>query len=125
MTPPTGGINKSTKNCKESPHFHLHEKAVELARSATESFLENIRETVGDKKFNKLFGLTTIYEKGISLCFVVDTSGSMHNDIASVARRIEQIIQSGRKASRFVLVPFKDHSHGISHSPGKRIRRRN
>ena len=80
-----------------------------MARQATELFLDGIREEVGDKKYQKLFGLTAIYEEGISLCFVIDTTGSMHNDIAAAARRVEQIVQSGKKASRFVLVPFNDN----------------
>ena len=103
----TGGINKSTKNCIKSPHYDLHEKAAQLAIKATENFLLSIRVVVGDDKFLQFFSLGTTVQ-GSSLCFVVDQSGSMGDDIIAVRNRAKQIVQSSSQPYNYILVQFND-----------------
>ena len=109
----TGGINKSTKNCRKSPHYFLHETAAQLAIKATEVFLMGIRDVIGDDKFLQLFDLG-LESRGSSLCFVVDQSGSMRDDIAAVRDRVKQIVQSSNQPYNYVLVQFND----IDKDPG-------
>lgn len=108
IRPATGGINKSTKDCVKSPHYYLHEQAAQLAIKATEDFLLSIRDVVGDDKFLQFFSLGTT-TGGSSLCFVVDQSGSMGDDIVAVRERAKQIVQSSSKPYNYVLVQFNDN----------------
>ena len=108
----TGGINKSTKNCRKSPHYFLHETAAQLAIKATEVFLMGIQDVIGDDKFLQLFDLG-VESHGSSLCFVVDRSGSMRDEIAAVRDRVKQIVQSSNLPYNYVLVPFSDYGQDI------------
>ena len=67
----------------------------------------SIRVVVGDDKFLQFFSLGTTVQ-GSSLCFVVDQSGSMKDDIDAARNRAKQIVQSSSKPYNYVLVQFND-----------------
>ncbi|KAK2919169.1 hypothetical protein Q8A73_003540 [Channa argus] len=106
---PVGGINKDDTG---SNHGWLHQKAADLAVDATMELLQDIRLAVGDRNFLRLMGLS--YSS--VLCFVIDTTGSMSNDIAEAKRVSFDIIDSKRgtqqEPSAYVLVPFNDPGFG-------------
>ncbi|XP_015746191.1 von Willebrand factor A domain-containing protein 7-like [Python bivittatus] len=109
--PPTGGINKETSNPELSPHYFLHQEAAELAIEATKSFFVGegfgLLSKVGDDIFKKVFNLD-----GYSLTFVIDTTGSMTEDIHQVKINCIQLLRnySGSPDAPFnyILVPFND-----------------
>ncbi|XP_034148968.1 von Willebrand factor A domain-containing protein 7-like isoform X2 [Esox lucius] len=108
---PTGGINKDASG---SIHGYLHAKAAEVAGAATRELLQDIRGAAGDRDFLRMMG---IYTNGTSvLCFVIDTSSSMTEDIDAVRKMISFIIDSKRgtadQLSAYILVPFKDSGFG-------------
>ncbi|KAG7240771.1 hypothetical protein INR49_026400 [Caranx melampygus] len=104
-----GGINKDHIG---SSHGSLHHKAADLAVNATVELLEDIRVAVGDKNFLRLMGLS----QSSVLCFVIDTTGSMSDDIAEAKRVSFEIIDSKRgtqqEPSAYILVPFNDPGFG-------------
>ncbi|XP_069024123.1 von Willebrand factor A domain-containing protein 7 [Embiotoca jacksoni] len=106
---PVGGINKDEV---ESSHGSLHHKAADVAVDATMELLEDIRLAVGDKNFLRLMGLS----QSSVLCFVIDTTGSMSDDIAEAKRVSFEIIDSKRgtlqEPSAYILVPFNDPGFG-------------
>nr|XP_020496296.1 LOW QUALITY PROTEIN: von Willebrand factor A domain-containing protein 7-like [Labrus bergylta] len=106
---PVGGINKDTIG---SSHGSLHPKAADLAVDATMELLEDIRQAVGDKNFTRLMGLS----QSTALCIVIDTTGSMSDDIAEVKRISFDIIDRRRgtqeEPSAYILVPFNDPGFG-------------
>ncbi|CAF3684348.1 unnamed protein product [Rotaria sp. Silwood1] len=53
--PAIGGINKDSYSLVYSPHADLHKKAADLAIKATERFLNDLRQDLGDKNFDRLF----------------------------------------------------------------------
>ncbi|XP_067437736.1 von Willebrand factor A domain-containing protein 7-like isoform X1 [Thunnus thynnus] len=106
---PVGGINKDDVT---SSHGSLHHKAADLAVDATMELLEDIRVAVGDKNFLRLMGLS----QPSVLCFVIDTTGSMTDDIAEAKRVSFDIIDSKRGTLQepftYILVPFNDPGFG-------------
>lgn len=62
---------------------------------------------IGDDQFLQFFDLG-VQVGGSSLCFVVDQSGSMRDDIDAVRARVKQIVQSSNKPYNYVLVQFND-----------------
>ncbi|XP_034400448.1 von Willebrand factor A domain-containing protein 7 [Cyclopterus lumpus] len=106
---PVGGINKDDVG---SSHGSLHHKAADLAVKATMELLEDIRQAVGDINFLRLMGLS----QSSVLCFVIDTTGSMSDDIAEAKRVSFDIIDSKRgtqqEPSAYILVPFNDPGFG-------------
>ncbi|RVE63983.1 hypothetical protein OJAV_G00141740 [Oryzias javanicus] len=108
---PKGGICKDTL---DSSHGYLHKEAAELAIAASSQLLEDIRGASGDREFLQLMGIS----KGPSnaLCFVVDTTGSMGDDIAAVQSLTSDIIENkvGKEdePSLYILVPFNDTDFG-------------
>ncbi|XP_074486744.1 von Willebrand factor A domain-containing protein 7 isoform X1 [Sebastes fasciatus] len=106
---PVGGISKDDIG---SSHGSLHHKAADLAVNATMELLEDIRLAAGDKNFLRLMGLS----QSSVLCFVIDTTGSMSDDIAEAKRVSFQIIDSKRgtqqEPSAYILVPFNDPGFG-------------
>ncbi|XP_059903279.1 von Willebrand factor A domain-containing protein 7 [Gadus macrocephalus] len=106
---PVGGISKDDPG---SPHGALHHQAAALAVNATVELLEDIRLAVGDKNFLRLMGLS----QSSVLCFVIDTTGSMRDDIAEAKRVSFSIIDSKRgtqeEPSAYILVPFNDPGFG-------------
>ncbi|XP_068572631.1 von Willebrand factor A domain-containing protein 7-like [Cebidichthys violaceus] len=106
---PKGGINKDNL---DASHGHLHIKAVNLAIAATSELLEDIRGAAGDRPFLQMMGIS----KGKALCFVIDTTGSMSDDIAAVRTVTSSIINSKvgteDEPSVYILVPFNDPEFG-------------
>ncbi|XP_077460424.1 von Willebrand factor A domain-containing protein 7-like [Stigmatopora argus] len=106
---PVGGINKDETG---SSHGSLHHEAANMAVNATLELLEDIRIAVGDKSFLRLMGLS----QSAALCFVIDTTGSMSDDIAEAKRVSFSIIDSKRgtqeEPSVYILVPFNDPGFG-------------
>ncbi|KAJ7997392.1 hypothetical protein DPEC_G00228510 [Dallia pectoralis] len=108
---PKGGINKDGLGSK---HGYLHTIAADVAGAASRQLLEDIRGSAGDREFLRMMG---IYTFGSSiLCFVIDTMGSMSDDIDAIRKVSSFIIDSTRgtaaEPSAYILVPFKDSEFG-------------
>ncbi|KAG8008012.1 von Willebrand factor A domain-containing protein 7 [Nibea albiflora] len=117
---PKGGINKDTF---ESSHGHLHLKAANLAIAATSELLEDIRGAAGDRPFLQYEThsacFSSVLYRGRSskaLCFVIDTTKSMSDDIEVVKTVTSSIINSEvgteDEPSLYILVPFDDPNFG-------------
>ncbi|XP_035687499.1 von Willebrand factor A domain-containing protein 7-like [Branchiostoma floridae] len=111
-TAPKGGINKDSEFSILSPHSRYHYQAAQLAVQASRNFLNMIRQAKGDAQFANFLNLNT----GSTLCFVIDTTGSMADDIAASKQRAYEIIDSRvgspTEPSNYVLVPFNDPDFG-------------
>ncbi|KAM4566746.1 von Willebrand factor A domain-containing protein 7 isoform 1-T2 [Odontesthes bonariensis] len=107
-----GGINKDSTSPFFSPHHYLHVEAAALATEATLSVLRDLKDTVGHKNFLKLFSVKQVP----ALVFVMDTTGSMFEEITAARLRAHSIIQRQAKRTKqpgtFVLVPFHDPEVG-------------
>ncbi|XP_042354924.1 von Willebrand factor A domain-containing protein 7-like [Plectropomus leopardus] len=108
---PVGGINKDSL---DASHGHLHSQAANLAISATSELLEDIRRAAGDRQFLQMVGISKGSSK--ALCFVIDTTKSMSDDIAIVKTVTSSIISSEvgteNEPAVYILVPFKDPDVG-------------
>ncbi|CAH1239107.1 VWA7 [Branchiostoma lanceolatum] len=109
----TGGINKESTVSAQSPHHYLHNTAAQAAISATEHFLygtgTGLKDQIGADVFRRLFNLAS----GSSLCFVIDDTGSMSDDIAAARQTSINIVNQALsnplgKPFNYVLVPFND-----------------
>ncbi|XP_012738317.2 von Willebrand factor A domain-containing protein 7 isoform X1 [Fundulus heteroclitus] len=109
---PRGGINKDSNSPIFSPHHYLHVEAAALAANATQMALRDLKDTVGPKAFLKLFSV----RQAPALVFVMDTTGSMFEEITAARLRAHSIIQSRANSARqpgsFLLVPFHDPEFG-------------
>ncbi|XP_075871301.1 von Willebrand factor A domain-containing protein 7 isoform X1 [Nelusetta ayraudi] len=107
-----GGINKDSGSPLFSPHHYLHQEAARLAGEATLSLLLDLRDTVSHKTFLRLFSVG----QAPALVFVMDTTGSMFEEITAARLRAHSIIQSrasgAGEPSSYVLVPFHDPKVG-------------
>nr|XP_055030758.1 von Willebrand factor A domain-containing protein 7 [Misgurnus anguillicaudatus]XP_055030759.1 von Willebrand factor A domain-containing protein 7 [Misgurnus anguillicaudatus] len=109
-----GGINKDSTSPLFSPHHYLHKEAAHLATTATLRVLQDLREEVGPKSFLRLFSV----QQPPALVFVMDTTGSMFEEITAARLRALSIIQARKKSRRsslpgtFILVPFHDPGFG-------------
>uniref|UniRef100_A0A8C2KG00 von Willebrand factor A domain-containing protein 7-like n=1 Tax=Cyprinus carpio TaxID=7962 RepID=A0A8C2KG00_CYPCA len=106
---PRGGISK------DEPRSHntdLHNNAVNLASEATMELLEDIRGAIGNKDYLRLMGIA----RSAVLAFVIDTTGSMSDDIAEAQRVAFNIIDTKKgtqdEPSEYILVPFNDPEFG-------------
>ncbi|XP_061608813.1 von Willebrand factor A domain-containing protein 7-like [Phyllopteryx taeniolatus] len=108
---PTGGINK---DMFDSEHGFLHTVAANLAVSATSEILENIRQAAGDAPFLQMLGISR--GSGKALCFAIDTTQSMSDDIAAVQSATSSFINSQvgtiNEPSSYILVQFNDPEFG-------------
>ncbi|XP_077777251.1 von Willebrand factor A domain-containing protein 7-like isoform X1 [Podarcis muralis] len=112
---PTGGINKETNDPRLSPHHQLHQQAAELAIQATRDFFVGdgygLLDKVGSDTFKKFFSL-----EGYSLTFVIDTTGSMSNDIKQAQTTCIELIRKYSSSPdapfNYILVPFNDPGVG-------------
>ncbi|KAK2852407.1 hypothetical protein Q7C36_007608 [Tachysurus vachellii] len=106
---PRGGISKDERL---SHNAGLHDTAVTLAIDATLELLEDVRGAVGNKDYLRMMGIA----RTAVLCFVIDTTGSMSDDIAEAKRVAHNIIDSKKgtqdEPSEYILVPFNDPSFG-------------
>ncbi|RXN15629.1 von Willebrand factor A domain-containing 7-like protein [Labeo rohita] len=109
-----GGINKDSTSPLFSPHHYLHKEAAHLATTATLRVLQDLRDEVGNKSFLRLFSV----QQPPALVFVMDTTGSMFEEITAARLRALSIIQAREKSQRtslpgtFILVPFHDPGFG-------------
>ncbi|XP_075343581.1 von Willebrand factor A domain-containing protein 7-like [Odontesthes bonariensis] len=110
-TEPRGGINKDKIS---NVHGYLHNEAARLAVAATSELLEDIRGAAGDRQFLQMMGINKGSSK--ALCFVVDTTGSMGDDIAAVRTVTSSIIDrkvgTDNEPSSYILVLFNDPGFG-------------
>ena len=127
----TGGINKDALDPSWSPHHYYHQEAAAIATQASIDMLQNIRLQVNDDtKFAAFLGLSLevpsvqsvqpqadAVEVETSISYVIDTTGSMGEELPEIQRAIPQIridlsryVQSlGENVQvRFILVPFND-----------------
>jgi len=104
------GISKDTANRFLTPHWQLHEKAVEFAEKATIRYLDELKDnlctTGSGKKIAPLdcAPLRRLYGVGPPLAFVIDTTGSMASVIASVRRDAIAMVLQREKS----LLPSSD-----------------
>ncbi|XP_051934053.1 von Willebrand factor A domain-containing protein 7 [Hippocampus zosterae] len=107
-----GGINKDSTSPLFSPHHYLHAEAAKLASEATLTVLRDLRDTVGHKTFLRLFSV----KQAPALVFVIDTTGSMFEEITAARMRAYSIIQNRADLScrpgSFLLIPFHDPEVG-------------
>ncbi|KTG07422.1 hypothetical protein cypCar_00037077 [Cyprinus carpio] len=93
-------------------HGFLHKRAAEMAINATMEVLQDIRLATGNQAFLRLMGLS----QTSVLAFVIDTTGSMSDDIEEAKRVSFSIIDSRRgtseEPSEYILVPFNDPDFG-------------
>lgn len=108
---PKGGINKDSLT---SSHGHLHTQAANLAITATSHLLEDIRGAAGDKQFLLMMGISKGSSK--ALCFVIDVSKSMSDEIDAVKTVTSNIVNTevgtDNEPSVYILVPFSDPDVG-------------
>ncbi|XP_078121619.1 von Willebrand factor A domain-containing protein 7-like isoform X2 [Sander vitreus] len=108
---PKGGINKDSF---EASHGYLHMTAANMAIAATSELLEDIRRAAGDRPFLQMMGIFKGSSK--ALCFVIDTTKSMSDDIEAVKTVTSSIINSEvgteNEPSVYILVPFNDPDFG-------------
>ncbi|XP_060950440.1 von Willebrand factor A domain-containing protein 7 [Limanda limanda] len=106
---PRGGINKCERRFD---NVALHNTAVNVATSASVQLLENLRLAVGDKEFLRMMGIA----RSAVVCFVVDTTGSMSDDITEARAVVNEMIDSKKgtqdEPSEYILVPFNDPEFG-------------
>ncbi|XP_056141253.1 von Willebrand factor A domain-containing protein 7-like [Lampris incognitus] len=108
---PKGGINKDSQT---SSHGHLHFDAANVAIAATRELLEDVQAAAGDIEFLQMMGISKGSNK--ALCIVIDTTGSMADEIAAVKAVTSFIIDSKvgteDEPSVYILVPFNDPDFG-------------
>ena len=105
----SAGINKDTLNCNLSPHDQYHRRAWRYARNMTSEFVTEIKDAIGLSKMAALMGANP------RMAFVVDTTGSMGPEIASVRGQILQIINTRISLglpTTYTLLPFNDPGFG-------------
>nr|DBA20551.1 TPA: hypothetical protein GDO54_017316 [Pyxicephalus adspersus] len=110
-----GGINKDTATPLFSPHHFLHEQAAQLALKASIKFLTELRRDINDSNMLRLLGVSAFP----ALSFVLDTTGSMGEEITSARLQSRHIIQRQRdtllQPDYYILVPFHDPGFGPVH----------
>lgn len=117
-----GGINKDSPFEKWSPHYYLYREAAVVAQQASVDMLQELRQDVNDDQlFSAYLGLTL--EQSASIAYVIDTTGSMVEELPEIQATIPQIrisLQqyidsfSGNIQVRFILVPFNDPGNIIT-----------
>ncbi|XP_042310421.1 von Willebrand factor A domain-containing protein 7 isoform X4 [Sceloporus undulatus] len=112
---PRGGINKDSSSLFFSPHHYLHNEAAFLAQEATKHFLEKLWQEIGSKQFMRLLDISP----STGLSFVVDTTGSMGDEINAAKYQAREIIDQRRGTPQepdfYILVPFHDPEFGPVH----------
>ncbi|MCJ8733135.1 hypothetical protein PDJAM_G00219630 [Pangasius djambal] len=109
-----GGINKDSTSPLFSPHHFLHNEAAQLASKATVRVLRDLRDEVGPKSFLRFLSV----RQPPALVFVIDTTGSMFEEITAARLRALSIIQARARnhapglPGTFLLIPFHDPAVG-------------
>ncbi|XP_038197852.1 von Willebrand factor A domain-containing protein 7 [Arvicola amphibius] len=110
--PPRGGINKDSTSPRFSPHHALHLPAAEVALLASIEAFSLLRSRLGDGGFSRLLDITP----ASSLSFVLDTTGSMGEEINAAKIQVRRIMEQRQggpmEPSFYVLVPFHDPGFG-------------
>ncbi|KAM7135943.1 von Willebrand factor A domain-containing protein 7 isoform 1-T2 [Molossus nigricans] len=110
--PPRGGINKDSTAPGFSPHHMLHLQAAKLALLASIQAFSLLRSRLGDRGFSRLLDITP----ASSLSFVLDTTGSMGEEINAAKIQARHIVEQRRGSPmepiHYVLVPFHDPGFG-------------
>ncbi|KAM9314784.1 von Willebrand factor A domain-containing protein 7-like [Pholidichthys leucotaenia] len=106
---PRGGISKDERR---SDNAAFHDAAVKAAVAATLSLLQDIRFAIGDSTFLRMLGIA----RSSVVVFVIDTTGSMSDDIEEARSVVYDIIDSKKgtqdEPSEYILVPFNDPAFG-------------
>ncbi|XP_014863218.1 PREDICTED: von Willebrand factor A domain-containing protein 7-like isoform X2 [Poecilia mexicana] len=106
---PRGGISKDERR---SDNKEFHDAAVNAAVAASLQLLEDIRLAVGNHDFLRMMGIA----RSSVVCFVIDTTGSMSDDIEAARSIMYKIIDSKKgtqdEPSEYILVPFNDPEFG-------------
>ncbi|KAK5606350.1 hypothetical protein CRENBAI_022880 [Crenichthys baileyi] len=106
---PRGGISKDERR---SDNMAFHNAAVDAAIAASLQLLEDIRLAAGDHDFLRMMGIA----RSSVVCFVIDTTGSMSDDIEEARSVVYEIIDSKKgtqdEPSEYILVPFNDPDFG-------------
>ena len=111
-----GGINKDSLNEKWSPHYYHHSAAAQMAEEATVDILQEIRKDINnDTLFGEFLGIS-VNAVSTSIAYVIDTTGSMGEELPEIQATIPQIrinLQeyaetNGITNIRYILVPFND-----------------
>lgn len=106
---PRGGISKDERR---SDNMALHNAAVNAATAASLQLLQDIRLAAGDNDFLRMMGIA----RSSVVCFVIDTTGSMSDDIDEARAVVYKIIDSKKgtqdEPSEYILVPFNDPKFG-------------
>ncbi|XP_069021932.1 von Willebrand factor A domain-containing protein 7-like [Embiotoca jacksoni] len=109
VTRPRGGISKDERR---SDNVAVHNAAVNAATAASLQLLEDIRLAAGDNNFLRMMGIA----RSSVVCFVIENTGSMSEDISEARAVIDEIIDSKKgtqdEPSEYILVPFSDPSFG-------------
>ena len=111
-----GGINKDSLNKKWSPHYYHHSRAAQMAEEATIDILQEMRKDVNDDALFAEFLGISVNTVSTSIAFVIDTTGSMTEELPEIQATIPQIrvnLQeyaetNGITNIRYILVPFND-----------------
>ncbi|KAF5905479.1 von Willebrand factor A domain-containing protein 7-like, partial [Clarias magur] len=109
-----GGINKDSTSPLFSPHHFLHKEAAQLASKATVRVLRDLRDELGPQSFLRFLNVKQLP----ALVFVMDTTGSMFEEITAARLRALSIIQARDKnhepglPGTFLLIPFHDPDVG-------------
>ncbi|XP_039860583.1 von Willebrand factor A domain-containing protein 7-like isoform X4 [Simochromis diagramma] len=106
---PRGGISKDERH---QDNLAFHNAAVQAATDASLELLQDLRLAVGDNDFLRMMGIA----RSSVLCFVIDTTGSMSDDIEEARSVVYQIIDAYKgtqdEPSEYILVPFNDPEFG-------------
>ena len=111
-----GGINKDSQNKKWSPHHYHHSTAAEMAEEATVDILQEMRKDINnDSLFAEFLGIS-VNTVSASIAYVIDTTGSMGEELPEIQATIPQIrvnLQAYAETNgitniRYILVPFND-----------------
>ncbi|XP_061685138.1 von Willebrand factor A domain-containing protein 7 [Syngnathoides biaculeatus] len=106
---PRGGISKDERR---SDNLAFHNAAVNAATVASLQLLEDIRLTTGNNDFLRLMAIT----RSSVVCFVIDNTGSMSDDIEAARKTVYKIIDSKKgtqdEPSEYILVTFNDPYFG-------------
>ncbi|XP_070828064.1 von Willebrand factor A domain-containing protein 7-like [Chaetodon trifascialis] len=106
---PRGGISKDERR---PDNMALHDAAVRAATTASLQLLDDIRFAVGNNAFLRMLGIA----RSSVVCFVIDTTGSMSDDIDEARAVVYKIIDSKKgtqdEPSEYILVPFNDPDFG-------------
>ncbi|KAM6940406.1 von Willebrand factor A domain-containing protein 7 [Xenentodon cancila] len=106
---PRGGIAKDER---ASHNVAFHNAAVNAATAASLQLLEDIRLAAGNNDFLRMMGIA----RSSVVCFVIDTTGSMSDDIEEARSVVYDIIDSKKgtqdEPSEYILVPFNDPDFG-------------